>query len=741
MNSALRAVCLGVAASLALGARAAAPANDSFGGAIELPGDSGSLSGNNNIDATFETGEPECGATNTVWFKWNCTTDGTFTISTLGSTTPAEGEWDAILGVYTGASVDALTALPGTPQDTSYAETMTVTVSADTTYYIQLAGFNNDVASDILLTWSWSAPPPTGLIIDISNATTPAESSWPDGGVRIDDVVGAGNSGRLIGVTQTHWTSGGFSVDLDLNGNTLKINSGGGNYINASGAISGNGVVSVEGGGNQPIHISGSTGNTYSNTTVVTPYTAVSLEKSSGHALCGGITVTGPNNPPYTTSLIWTAPNQIEDTSDVTLVSAGAVLDLAGFSDTISNLYMVTGSYVQTGVGGVLKVAKLFLDDVEQGEVAYIAGDGFVLGSGYIEVGGSGPPLIEQPPSEPVNPAPTDGSPTVHPANLPKLDWADSSRASSYDVYLWIDSEPKPESPNANVVLSEYTLSSQVLSLSTYNWQVVANNTVGSTTGVVWTFTTVDRTLVAGNYGKPYTDFNHNLNYIVGVGNSGTLLGNFIVHWQGGPGSFSVPLDLNGFILNADTGGGNGGHVASGPISGTGSFVITHGPAGGAWDNIYTISGNTPNTYTGGTVINRGQVRMIKTAGVDALPATSITLGSAGETARLIWGASDQINDLAEVSVLLPTVTVPAPDANLNYLDLAGFSDTIASLTLPDAGAKTFVRTGNGGVLTVSKLTVDGVRLPSGVYTSISGFVQGTGSIKVPAYGTIIYFR
>ena len=163
---------------------------------------------------------------------------------------------------------------------------------------------------------------------------------------------------------------------------------------------------------------------------------------------------------------------------------------------------------------------------------------------------------------------------------------------------------------------------------------------------------------VPGNMGLPYSDANNNLNYIVGTGNSGRLLGEFKVHWSGASGSFSVPVNTNGFILDADTGGGNGGHVASGPISGTGSLLIIHGPHDtNAWNNIYTISGATANTYTGGTQINRGNVLLIKTPGVDALPATSITLGSSGETARLVWGANDQINDNASITVLLPTIT------------------------------------------------------------------------------------
>ena len=115
-RSTLRRLTLGLAASAAVivgsGLTAqAAPANDNFAAAINLPGRTGVQTGTDNVDATLEAGEPNPGASDTVWFKWTCPTAGTLTISTVGSTAAAGGEWDAILGIYIGASVDALTAL------------------------------------------------------------------------------------------------------------------------------------------------------------------------------------------------------------------------------------------------------------------------------------------------------------------------------------------------------------------------------------------------------------------------------------------------------------------------------------------------------------------------------------------------------------------------------------------------------------------------------------------------------
>jgi autotransporter-associated beta strand protein len=157
---------LGLPAGTAL----AAPANDDFANAIDLTGaeagqtgsvTAGSQTGTNTVDATVEAGEPVITpanpATKTVWFKWTSPGDGTFTFGTLGSTNAAATEWDSMIGIYTGTAVNALTPLGETPKDTVVPESMTVTVTPGTTYYIQLAGYLDEAAANILLTWNYVA--------------------------------------------------------------------------------------------------------------------------------------------------------------------------------------------------------------------------------------------------------------------------------------------------------------------------------------------------------------------------------------------------------------------------------------------------------------------------------------------------------------------------------------------------------------------------------------------------------
>jgi autotransporter-associated beta strand protein len=198
------AFAIAVGAWLAGSTALAAPANDNFADAIDLTGvaagqtgnvTAGTQTGTNTTDATLETLEPKRATyddgsfsefNNTVWFKWTCPEDGTLRLKTVGSTntaTPAPGEWDAVVGVFSGTAVDALTPLGTSPQDTGVPETLTVPVTAGVTYRIQLAGYVSEAASNILLDWNFvrtiyeakilTMGPGTAFIADVfENAAT-----------------------------------------------------------------------------------------------------------------------------------------------------------------------------------------------------------------------------------------------------------------------------------------------------------------------------------------------------------------------------------------------------------------------------------------------------------------------------------------------------------------------------------------------------------------------------------------
>ena len=213
----------------------------------------------------------------------------------------------------------------------------------------------------------------------VSNALTPWEPASPGAGVRIDILVPSGESALLVGRTQTHWGSGGFSRSVLLNGNTFILDSGGGNGANYAGPISGDGAVIIQNNGQT---IGGSLGNTYTGTTNVN--TVVTLNKSSGNALCGTTTGTGA-------VITWAANDQINDASSVTLVS-GSSLALAGHTETIASLTLATGTSVNTGTDGVLTVGALTVDGTVMPSGTYTSADGFVTGTGSVVVSAAGTP-------------------------------------------------------------------------------------------------------------------------------------------------------------------------------------------------------------------------------------------------------------------------------------------------------------------------------------------------------------
>jgi len=93
------------------------------------------------------------------------------------------------------------------------------------------------------------------------------------------------------------------------------------------------------------------------------------------------------------------------------------------------------------------------------------------------------------PPEEPSSPLPTDTSTNISIAT--NLDWSDSARATSYDIYFWKSSDAKPPTPTASdLAVSEYDPSGNLDYATEYKWQVIAKNTTGNTPGAEWRFTT-----------------------------------------------------------------------------------------------------------------------------------------------------------------------------------------------------------------------------------------------------------
>jgi hypothetical protein len=157
-----RILTLGIAATLYFGltvaVASAAPPNDNFANAEVLSGNSDQTTGSN-IDATGEPGEPNhagaSGPTRSVWYSWQAPASGSVAVDTCGS------NFDTILAAYTGTAVNALTVMASDddgaefcPEPTAGFESQIVfNVTAGTTYWIAVDGFQGDQGGIILSLW------------------------------------------------------------------------------------------------------------------------------------------------------------------------------------------------------------------------------------------------------------------------------------------------------------------------------------------------------------------------------------------------------------------------------------------------------------------------------------------------------------------------------------------------------------------------------------------------------------
>jgi hypothetical protein len=138
------------------------PPNDNFVNAQTITGTSGTVNGTNAF-ATKEAGEPSHSPDGnlggrSVWYRWTAPSSGTAALNTSGST------YDTLLAVYTGSSVNALTAIvknddvnPGVIT----TSTVQFTAVGGTTYQIAVDGFDGDQGSITLNFTLPGAPTPT----------------------------------------------------------------------------------------------------------------------------------------------------------------------------------------------------------------------------------------------------------------------------------------------------------------------------------------------------------------------------------------------------------------------------------------------------------------------------------------------------------------------------------------------------------------------------------------------------
>lgn len=132
------------------------PANDDFANDTTISGDMGLVSGSSHY-ADKESGEPGHGGNTggaSVWYEWVPSSNGgvTFWIQT--------SDYDTLLGVYTGSSVDGLTTVAAN-DDCKTGQTwscVTFNAVSGTAYHIAVDGYNGVMGSHSLK-WACSAKP------------------------------------------------------------------------------------------------------------------------------------------------------------------------------------------------------------------------------------------------------------------------------------------------------------------------------------------------------------------------------------------------------------------------------------------------------------------------------------------------------------------------------------------------------------------------------------------------------
>ncbi len=182
-------------------------------------------------------------------------------------------------------------------------------------------------------------------------------------------------------------------------------------------------------------------------------------------------------------------------------------------------------------------------------------------------------------------------------------------------------------------------------------------------------------------------------------------------------GTVASPIINDGFTLKLNS-GGSAAHF-SGPILGKGSVEIYAGGLGAP----IVLDGTGENAMRGTWAVKRGQVELSKRVRSRAMSGTVIVGGNSDQDS-LVWKADCQLDVRTSVQLL----NSPKGGASLN---LNGFNEVIARLTL-DAGTKILTDgPAGGGVLAVQELIVDGKKMPKGAYASSGSWLRGSGHVLV----------
>jgi autotransporter-associated beta strand protein len=204
-------------------------------------------------------------------------------------------------------------------------------------------------------------------------------------------------------------------------------------------------------------------------------------------------------------------------------------------------------------------------------------------------------------------------------------------------------------------------------------------------------------------------------------GNTGTIsLGGYTANASTFSGSIFLGTDSvatgKGVTLTAVSGGTvTFSGVIQDPTGVTTRGVVTKDGAG-------TVVLSGVNTYAGGTIINGGTLTL-SSGGTGALGFTSsVTVNSGG---TLLLGASDQIKDTAPMTLAGGTF------AKGNFKEGTASANGVGALTLTAAGSKLDFGTGTVGVLTFASFTPNAFTLTIDNWTGTVATQGGAGTDRL----------
>jgi autotransporter-associated beta strand protein len=189
-------------------------------------------------------------------------------------------------------------------------------------------------------------------------------------------------------------------------------------------------------------------------------------------------------------------------------------------------------------------------------------------------------------------------------------------------------------------------------------------------------------------------------------------------------------IDLAGFNLTLDAGDAGDAINANGAIVGTGSVAKIG-------TGIGRFEGPSANTFTGTTTVSAGELRLLKSDGVTAVPGDLVVAASA----RTTWFADHQVADAADITLNAGAV-----------LDLNGHADAIGMLVATSAtvdlggatltlGNDVFASGGTTTVLAPGTLSLGTFTrsMTVNVGATLSIAANLTGGFRTIGIGTLVY--